>query len=823
MGHFVPDVVVNAFKQIVPGLVPAEGEGCLCTFQMSVRPTDPAGRGAEVLTLNSGGSVARPGVDGLNATAFPSGVMTLPIEATEHAGPVIIWRKELRPGSGRRGRRHARRVRHHGRETRIGGGYISAEKATREYALTRKDIADVYTTVRRGEDICPPSTSTPLARKDTPKGNAMADGFNEIETAWIPMPDGIKLAARIWTPHGSPSPAVLEYLPYRRRDGTSVRDASVYPAFAAMGLAGVRVDIRGTGCSDGHFDDEYSESELADGEAVIAWIAAQPWCDGNVGMMGISWCGFDALQLAARRPPALKTVISIASTVDRFSDDIHFKGGAHLSANLYWATQMLGRAAMPPDAAVVGDAWRNIWLDRLEHLPALMFPWMAHQRRDAFWQHGSICEDFSALEAPALMIAGWADGYRNTPWDARAGLGAQVRSITGPWVHLYPHFAVPEPRLDFIGEAERWFGRWLQGRDTGAEDLPAHRLYLADGVRADEPRAHDPGRWVEIAQNDATETILRLSPGRLGQGAFGTTNVRTPQDCGVDGGDFFTQGADTDLPDDQRADDGMSMCFETDALETALDIIGRPTLQLPVTIDAPQGNLVARLVDVHPDGAAHRISLGVLNLSHRNVSGVPAAMTPGRAEEVTVTLDATAYRVRPGHKLQLAVSTTYYPMILPPPTDVTATLDLDSAALHLPSASYHEITVPDVGPDTRSAVALTPSSAARRVTRDRASGVTEVVIESDSGRARHPEHGMEWRDIRHSDYAIARGDPLSYRAVEVCTNERTRDGVATRVTATGRLRATASDWVIKARIETVQDGEIVFERDWADTIARDHM
>ncbi|GAB5447892.1 CocE/NonD family hydrolase [Gymnodinialimonas sp.] len=651
----------------------------------------------------------------------------------------------------------------------------------------------------------------------------METAFEDVPTVWIPMPDGVRLAARLWLPDGPPAGAVLEYLPYRRRDGTSLRDASVYPAFAKLGLAGVRVDIRGTGDSEGHFDDEYSEQELSDGEAVIAWIAAQPWCNGNVGMMGISWGGFNALQLAARKPPALKAVISIASTVDRFADDIHFKGGTHLSANLYWATQMLGRAAMPPDASVVGDGWRAQWLDRLEHLPALMFPWMAHQRRDAFWKHGSICEDFSAVQAPALVIAGWADGYRNTPWDAREGLGDKARAISGPWVHLYPHFAVPEPRLDFIAEAARWWGQYLQGRDTGAEALPAHRLYLSEAVRPDQTRIREPGRWIEITQGEATETLLRLSPGQLGAEGGGEVTVSTPLDCGVDGGEFFTQGADTDLPDDQRADDGLSVCFETEPLDAPMDIIGRPTLTIPIALDAPQGNLIARLVDVHPDGTAHRISLGVLNLSHRMGSESPAAMTPGRVEEGRVTLDATAYRLRPGHRLRLAISTAYYPMILPPPTDVTATLSLEYAALQLPSAPYTEITLPQAGADTRPAFPSTPASIFRRCTRDRASGRTDVTVESDSGTTTHPDYGIAWRDIRRSDYTITRGDPLSYRAVEVCTNERTHGGHLCRVIATGQLRATATDWIINARIEATQDGETVFTRDWTQTIARDHM
>ncbi len=109
VGHFVPDAVYDAFDKIVPGLVPAEGAGCLCNFQVSLRPRSDApapadARRSEVLTFNSGGSGARPDHDGMNATAFPSGVMTMPIEATEHAGPVIIWRKELRPDSGGAGK-----------------------------------------------------------------------------------------------------------------------------------------------------------------------------------------------------------------------------------------------------------------------------------------------------------------------------------------------------------------------------------------------------------------------------------------------------------------------------------------------------------------------------------------------------------------------------------------------------------------------------------------------------------------------------------------------------------------------------------------------
>ena len=219
-------------------------------------------------------------------------------------------------------------------------------------------------------------------------------GYTVEETVWITLADGTRLAARIWMPQGQGAfPAVLEFLPYRRRDGTSQRDESTYPAFADAGIAGVRVDSRGSGDSDGLFDDEYSPHELSDATEVIAWIAAQPWSNGRVGMTGISWGGFNSLQVAAMRPPALKAVISLSSSADRYNDDIHYKGGCQLSSNVYWAGTMLSYASRPPDPEILGNSWREVWLKRLEAEPCLLEVWLKHQRRDAYWQHGSICED----------------------------------------------------------------------------------------------------------------------------------------------------------------------------------------------------------------------------------------------------------------------------------------------------------------------------------------------------------------------------------------------------------------------------------------------
>lgn len=279
----------------------------------------------------------------------------------------------------------------------------------------------------------------------------------------IPLQDGRNLSARIWRPQGiGPAPVILEYLPYRKRDGTAARDALNHPWLAGHGYVAARVDIAGTGESEGLFDDEYSEQELTDGVEVINWLAAQDWCSGAVGMTGISWGGFNGLQLAARAPEALKAVVSICSTVDRYADDIHYKGGCLLGENAGWASTVAGWFGLPPDPEIQGDAWRDIWLKRLEETPFLGAEWLRHQTRDGYWKHGSICEDYSAIKAAVLAVGGWHDGYRNTISRLVEGLDAPVKGIVGPWDHHYPHFAKPEPAIGFLQEVKRWYDHLLR-------------------------------------------------------------------------------------------------------------------------------------------------------------------------------------------------------------------------------------------------------------------------------------------------------------------------------------------------------------------------
>ena len=308
----------------------------------------------------------------------------------------------------------------------------------------------------------------------------------EIEHTTIPLKDGTRLAARIWLPadaEADPVPALLEYLPYRKRDGTHERDALTHPYLAGHGYASVRVDIRGSGESEGVLSDEYSQQELDDALEVIAWLAGQPWCCGAVGMFGISWGGFNALQVAALQPPALKAIVTLCSTDDRYADDVHYMGGAKLaSADLGWGGFFFADMCHPPDPLLVGGRWREMWLQRLENMPLFLERWLKHQRRDAYWQHGSVCEDFSAIRCPVFAVGGWTDGYSNAIPRLLEHLDVPRKGLIGPWAHGYPHFALPGPQIGFLQDMLRWWDYWLKGIDTGVMAEPILRAFMTDCV-----------------------------------------------------------------------------------------------------------------------------------------------------------------------------------------------------------------------------------------------------------------------------------------------------------------------------------------------------
>ena len=660
--------------------------------------------------------------------------------------------------------------------------------------------------------------------------------YKRLENEWIKLADGRRLSARIWLPKDAgkkPVPAILEYLPYRKRDGTAQRDDSTYPHFAAAGYAGVRVDISGTGESDGDWDDEYSPRELADGCEVIAWIAEQKWCDGNVGMMGISWGGFNSLQIAALQPPALKAVIAIGTTVDRYNDDIHYKNGCLLYSNFYWSSTMLCYASRPPDPELVGDSWRDTWLHRLNTQPFPLQPWLEHQRKDDYWKHGSISEDYAAVKIPALVISGWADGYINAPSAAVANMPS-ARGINGPWIHKYPHLALPKPRLDFIREAVDWWDKWLKGADNGVENMPAYRAYILENARPLLRHEQAPGRWVAESALPAPDTRERnyyLAPNRQLLDIPGRTRdkaLSSPQDCGTACGEFFTVNPDGEMPADQRRDDSCSLVFDSGKLHQPIEILGRPKIRLKLAIDKPLGNIAVRLNDIHPNGEVTRVSWGVLNLSHRNGNETPEAMTPGKRESVEILLNECGYRFMRGHKMRVAVSTSYWPMIMPPPEVVTASIRLGpDSVLTLPvREGVDKLTLESPEDENPLAEYQQRSEGLQRrwVERNFQTGESHYRVISDTGEIEVPDHGMCTRHRHDERWTIAADDPLSHRSLSRYICWMSRGDWSVRTECESEMRCDAENFYIKATVRAYEGDELINERDWEETsIPRDHI
>ena len=418
-----------------------------------------------------------------------------------------------------------------------------------------------------------------------------------IDPVWIPLKDGTRLAARVWRPvdaEANPVPAILEYLPYRRRDFTAPRDALTHPYVAGHGYVCVRVDMRGSGDSDGILTDEYLALEQDDALEVIAWLAAQPWCTGAVGMMGHSWGGFNALQVAARRPPSLRAIITSCSTDDRYADDIHYMGGTLLLDNLRWASTMFAHNSRPPDPAVVGDRWREMWLARLRGSGLWIETWLRHPRRDAFWQHGSVCEDFAAIECPVFAVGGWLDGYTNAIPRLLQGLAGPRQGLIGQWAHRYPHMALPGPAVGFLQLAIGWWDRWLKGREPGASNEPLLRVFIQDSVPPAAHHATLPGRWVaERAWPSPRITPRRyvLHPARLAAepGPEVALTLRSPETLGLYAGRWCPYQVTPDLPLDQRLEDGGALVFDTDPLPARVELLGAPVAELELAGGSPGG------------------------------------------------------------------------------------------------------------------------------------------------------------------------------------------------------------------------------------------
>ncbi|MDN3521968.1 CocE/NonD family hydrolase [Halomonas ramblicola] len=662
------------------------------------------------------------------------------------------------------------------------------------------------------------------------------------EEIWIPLADGTRLAARIWRPVDAerhPVPAILEYLPYRKRDLTAARDVQMHPYWAGHGYAGVRVDIRGTGESDGVLTDEYLPQELDDGLAILEWLEAQPWCTGEVGMVGISWGGFNGLQIAALRPPQLKAVITLCFTDDRYADDIHHMGGCLLADNLSWASTMFDGNACPPDPELVGERWREMWLERLDGSGLWLAKWLEHQRRDAYWKHGSVCEDYSRIQCPVYAVSGWADGYCNAVFRLLEGLEVPRKGLVGPWAHKYPHLGVPGPAIGFLQEALRWWDQWLKGEETGIMDEPMLRLWMQESVPPSARYEERPGRWVAEPDWPSTNILpvsFRLTAGHGlvpeeasdPEDPEATLDIRSPLSVGLYAGKWCSYNAPPDLPHDQRDEDGGSLIFQTARLEMPLEICGAPLVELTLVADQPVAMLALRLSDIGEDDKATRVSYGLLNLTHRDSDEHPEPLEAGRRYRVRIPLKHIAQQFPAGHAIRLALSTSYWPLAWPSPRPVRLTVWPAESRLLLPLRDprpHEEAALRAFGePEGASPLAKTllqPTQETWRVIRDLANDETTLEVIHDEGRYRIDDIDLEIAARVTERYGYSYGN---YDSVSGWTEWRRSfkrgDWEVHTLTRT-LLTSDPENFRIRATLDAWEGDTRIYARTWDETIPRD--
>lgn len=653
-----------------------------------------------------------------------------------------------------------------------------------------------------------------------------------IEDQRITMPDGVELSARIWMPDDAetnPVPMILEHLPYRKRDGTTARDEISHPWMAGHGYACVRVDMRGNGDSHGLHWDEYTQQEWDDAISVMDWARDQPWCDGNFGMQGISWGGFNCLQVAAMRPEGLKAVISICSTVDRYADDIHYKGGCLLNENLGWATQMLAYSSRPPDPALAPNSWRQMWLERLENMPFSLETWLDHQTRDDYWKHGSVCEDYSAIEAAVLSIGGWHDGYRNTISHLVSNLDAPAKGIIGPWIHKYPHIAGPQPAIGFLQEAKRWWDHWLKGMETGVQVDPDMRIYVMDGIKPEAWLPERPGRWVAEAQwpsPDISHVSLHLTDAGLSDGGGDCDqSVCSPVDTGWTGGEYFPFAYGPEFPIDQRADDANSACFDSTALGADLDLVGAAKIALTLSADKPAAQIAVRLCDVFPDGTSALIAHGMLNLQHRNSHETPEPIPAGEAFDVSFALDDCGYRIAKGHKLRVAIQTNYWPFLWPAPEQATVSIhggQIDIPTRTLAAGDEWQFEPPEGSPAWNIEMhSGTKCTRTRDV--DLHAGGSNMQIIHDDGHFTDLNHGLSQSSQTIENWSTHKGDPLCAKADIRWFKTMGRDDWQISTEVHTSMTADTTHFHIEAELKANEGDELVIQRSWKKSILRNGM
>ena len=655
-----------------------------------------------------------------------------------------------------------------------------------------------------------------------------------IREVMIPMPDGIQLVADIYMPTDIPAgehlPVLLEYTPYRKNDSRGSR-YGVYTYFVKRGYVVARVDIRGTGNSQGRtIPYEYSEIELSDGDAVIAWLAKQNWSNGKVGMFGISWGGFNSIQMAVRKPPALKAFVALMATEDLYQEDVHYMDGIiHIDS---WMMSNDLSNAMPgaPEFRLDEDWLRN----RFELEPSI-FTYMREQRDGPFWDRASSRDKYDQIQIPGYYIGGWYDGYRDSPPRMLENVKAPVKAMIGPWDHYFPHNAWPAPQIEWRREAVRWFDQWLKDIDTGILDEPRFAVYVRDwhppGPGVDEISGY--WRWEEgwPIERSVTKTFyagqdhgLSLKPSKQA-----THSLRYKASVGLAGGGPVMWWGN--IPPDQQSMDDYSLTYDSQPLDSAMEILGMPRALLKVSSDASRSNWVVRICDVAPDGSVTQVGGAAFNGTHRKSAREPEDLIPGKIFPLEIELHFTSWVFPKGHRIRLAINNAQWPMLWPTPYQMTTTLvigGVEGARVELPvvppaDRPVPKFELPEEDPSLSDYSSVNSGNVSgyaeiKSIQRDEQSGAA-FGIATNATSFRYPwgiEHFEEQIEHRTSDLNPAETSVDGTYAVTIDLKDRT-----IRMEQNVEFKSDLKNFYMNFIRRFKVDGETLHEKQWNEIFPRD--
>ena len=607
-----------------------------------------------------------------------------------------------------------------------------------------------------------------------------------IDNVWIPLSDGCKLAAKIFKPvslSNKKIPAILEYIPYRKNDYTSVQDYAVHKYFAGHGYVSVRVDMRGSGESDGLLLDEYLKIEQKDGLEIVNWLSDQTWCNGNVGMIGYSWGGITSMQVASLNPKGLKAIIPVTASVDRYYDDAGYFVGCLVGQTIGWGVEMDSLSTRPPDPLIVGSKWKKIWKHRLEKTPPYVPIWLSNQEKNKYWLQGTISKNYDLIKCPVLSAGGWADCWPNTVGRLVKNLNVNVKGISGPWGHNYSCFAKPGPQIGFLQECLRWWDKWLKNIDNGADKDPKLRAFIRKSMTPNAFGTDRLGYWVTENSWPPKTSInekFYFNKNRLINSPTKSKDkyiiFSSPQNTGYGSGEYmpwFVAGDGPELPTDQIIDDAKSITFDTNPLKNNYKILGASKLNLKISSDQNCGMIAARICEIHPNGSSNLVTFGILNLSQRNGREINLNVVKNKFYNISLNLNDTGYEFSKGNKIRVSLSTSYWPMAWPLPKNFKLKLKLDECSLTLPKNSLKinkktsfNFKKPESAEFRKISILKKPQKRFRKIIEDKENNNSILEIFHDAswigpGLIKIIDNGMILQSFVNQKFIIKDNDPLS--------------------------------------------------------------